>query len=181
MNEEFQLSLWWAILACPTLSFSLYQLYLWSLCHLELTRLQPARGIMWHKPQPRLYPFISASPTLSPSFALSVFSPVTHCHSLFYLLHPPWLALFLPFSLLQSSPLSRSALSPPQPLSHPIWQASGQPLLSPPSTAEHPLEHGQKINKYINKYINTTELSHVQQKDTTETPSGVERERMCNV
>lgn len=68
---------------------------------------------------------LSATPTvafsLSLSFSLSVF-------------------LLL---LMQSSPLSLSVvLSTPQLLSHPIWQASGLPPLSPPSTAEHPLEHG---------------------------------------
>lgn len=60
-------------------------------------------------------------------------------------------------------------------LFHPIWQASDQPPLSPPFTAEHPLEHGVKKNTMQQIKQKATVLSPVQCKDTTNAGTRTER------
>lgn len=126
------------------MSRSLFSLYLWSLCHLELTRLQPVRGSCDTNHNSAFILLYQPHPLSRPLF----FPLVTHCHSLFYLLYPPWLALFFP------SPSSLTVLSsltfvpsPPNYSFIRFGKPLTNPLLSPPSTAEHPLEHGQKKQK----------------------------------
>lgn len=158
VNEEFQLSLWQVLLACPR-SLCISRLYLWSLCHLELTRIQPALGscdtnhnstfILLYQPHPL------ANPLFSPL--------VTHCtFSFTFSTHP---GLTSPSCLTVLSSLTFSTVSS-QLLFHPIWQASDQPPLSPPFTAEHPLEHGKKKTTKKTKQ-KATVLSRVRRKDTT--------------
>lgn len=123
----------------PLPPFALYLLYLWSLCHLELTRLQTARGSCDTNHNPAFILLYQPHPL---SLRVPLFSLVTlHCHSLFST-HPGVLA----FSLFFCTPLLSHFLCYllPTALSSDLaslWPAPSIPSLLP-STAEHPLEHG---------------------------------------
>lgn len=130
-------------------------LYLWSLCHLELTRLQSEEGSCDTNHSPAFILLYQPHPLSLPLFLSVFFFPVTHtphCHSLFCLLLPTLACSFFlyPSSLAVLFSLSVSELSPPncslirfgKPLASPF-----NPLPLSSSTAEYPLEHYQKNKK----------------------------------
>lgn len=158
-NEKFWLSLWGCLLACPVLSFSLYVVYIWSLCHLELTRLQSATGSHDTTTTPPLFFYISLTQPLS-EFFLSCNTRYSLSPSL--LSPPPALvALFLSFSPSSCSPLS-------SPLNCSLIRF-GKPLASPffPFRSLYPSLHSWAPTWAWSKKRrrqNATELSHVQHK-----------------
>lgn len=137
------MSLWRVLLACPAPSVSLYCISGLSATWSSLGYSLPGDHVTQTTTPPLSF-------YISLTHSLALFFPplVTHCHSLFYLLYSPWLAPFF------RSPSSLTALcsltfvpSPPNYSFIRFGKPLTSPLLSPPSTAEHPLEHSQKKQK----------------------------------
>lgn len=129
---------------------------IWSLCHLELTRLQSATRSCDTNHNPAFILLYQPHP-LSPSpFFFLKHALLSVTLSSISATHPGLLPFFLSFSLSSCSPL----VSPPncslirfgKPLASPFYPF---PPSTPPFTAKHPLQRGQKKK-------NITELSHVQ-------------------
>lgn len=104
---------------------------------------------MWHKPQPRLYPFISASPALSSSFfpcktysTLSLSLPPSLACPPTPTPYPSCLGVSL-FSLSQSSPPKFSLIRFGKPLASPFYPLPSTRL--PASAAKHRLSIAKKI------------------------------------
>lgn len=103
---------------------------------------------MWHKPQPRLYPFISASPALSSSFfpcktysTLSLSLPPSLACPPTPTPYPSSLGVSL-FSLSQSSPPKFSLIRFGKPLANPFYPLPSTRL--PASAAKHRLSIAKK-------------------------------------